>query len=246
MTDPALYDDEILMRRVDGELTPEAGAAIDAAAAADPALARRLEQLRGLRTLTREAFPAAPDPRDADLARRIAGGAAQPRPWTARLADGVRDAFAPRRLAVWGGAAAACFVLGLGVGRLGQDRAPEGFALASDGTIAGADLVRVLDRGLAADGADAGGRAVGLTFRDADGRWCRTFTAAESGVAGLACRGGAGWRMQVLAPFEPSGSEVRTAASDIPDAVLAAVDAAIAGETLDAAAEARARDAGWR
>jgi hypothetical protein len=28
--------------------------------------------------------------------------------------------------------------------------------------------------------------------------------------------------------------------------VLAAVDALIAGETLDAAAEARARDAGWR
>ncbi|CAN7413137.1 hypothetical protein [Brevundimonas sp. LjRoot202] len=245
MTGPAPFDDEILMRRVDGELTPEAGAAIDAAAAADPALARRLEQLRGLRTLTREAFPAAPDPRDAGLARLIAGGAVRPEPWTAPLAGRLRDAFAPRHAAIWGGAAA-CFVLGLAVGWSGQDRTPDGFAVAAGGAIADAGLVRVLDRGLAADAADAEGRAVGLTFRDAGGRWCRTFQAAEAGVAGLACREGAGWGMQVLAPFEPSGSEVRTAGADTPDAVLSAVDALIAGETLDAAAEARARDAGWR
>ena len=244
MTD--LYDDEILMRRVDGELTPEAGAAIDAAAAADPALARRLEQLRGLRTLTREAFPAAPDPRDAGLARLIAGGAARREPWMERLTGGLREAFAPRHAPVRGGAAAACFVLGLTVGWLGQDRTPEGFAIAPDGSIADAALVRVLDRGLAADGADAEGRAVGLTFRDTDGRWCRTFRAGDAGVAGLACRSGEDWRMQALAPFQVAASEVRTAGNDTPPAVLAAVDALIAGETLDAGAEARARDAGWR
>ena len=237
-----LYDDEILMRRVDGELSPEAGAAIDAAAAADPALARRLERLRGLRTMAREVFPATADPRDADLARLIAGGVARPEPWTTRL----REAFAPRHAAVWGGVAAACFVLGLSVGWLGQDRTPEGFAVAADGGLADAGLVRVLDRGLAADGADARGRAVGLTFRDAEGRWCRTFQAGEAGVAGLACRDGEAWAMEALAPFRASATEVRTAGADTPAAVLAAVDAVIAGETLDAAAEARARDAGWR
>ncbi len=245
MTLPPAFDDEILMRRVDGELTPEAAAAVDAAAAADPALARRLDALRALRTLARDAFPVAPDPRDAELARRIAG-AERSGSWAARLADSVREAFAPRHLPIWGAAAATAFVLGLGVGLLGEGRAPAGLTIASDGTIADAELTSVLDRRLAVDGADAGGRAVGLTFRNAEGRWCRTFTAAEAGVAGLACRGGEGWRMQVLAPFEPSGSEVRTAASDIPDAVLGAVDAAIAGETLDAGAEARARDSGWR
>lgn len=245
MTDPTLYDDEILMRRVDGELTPEAGAAIDAAAAADPALARRLDQLRGLRTLAREAFPAAPDPRDAGLARLIRDGASRPEPWTARLAAGLREAFAPRYAPVWGGAAAACFVLGLTVGWLGQDRRPDGFVVAYGGAIADADLVRVLDRGLAADGMDGEGRAVGLTFRDADGRWCRTFQAGAAGVAGLACRREGDWRMQALAAFQPSGAEVRTAGADTPAAVLAAVDALIAGETLDAGAEARARDAGW-
>lgn len=241
MTGP--FDDEILMKRVDGELTPEAGAAIDAAAAGDPALARRLERMRGLRALAGEAFPAAADPRDAGLARLIMEGR---RSWMGRLAGGLGAAFAPRHAPVWGATAAAAFVLGLGVGWLGRDRPPEGFALAADGGLADGALVRVLDRGLAADGADAEGRAVGLTFRDADGRWCRTFTAGQAGVAGLACREDAGWRMRALAPFRPSGSEVRTAGADIPEVVLAAVDAAIAGETLDAAAEGRARDAGWR
>jgi hypothetical protein len=244
MTGP--YDDDILMRRVDGELTPEAGAAIDAAAAADPALARRLEQLRGLRTLAREAFPAAPDPRDAELTRMIMAGAASSGAGRGRLADAVRAAFAPRHAPVWGAVAAASFVLGLSIGWLGQDRAPDGFALAADGTVADADLVRVLDRGLAADGADAEGRAVGLTFRDGEGRWCRTFRAGEARVAGLACRRDDGWRLEALAAFRPSGGEVRTAGADTPPAVLAAVDALIADETLDAAAEARARDAGWR
>lgn len=242
MTDP--FDDEILMRRIDGDLTPEAGAAIDAAAAADPGLARRLAQLRGLRTLAREAFPAAADPRDADLARLIA--ADRPEPATARLADRLRAAFAPRHAPVWGAAAAASFALGLSIGWLGQERAPQGFALAADGGLADARLVRVLDAGLAADGADAQGRAVGLTFRDSDGRWCRTFQAGEAGVAGLACRAGDAWRLEALAAFQPSASEVRTAGAETPPAVLAAVDALIADQTLDAAAEARARDAGWR
>ncbi|GAA0867465.1 hypothetical protein GCM10009116_00380 [Brevundimonas basaltis] len=244
MTDP--FDDEILMRRVDGELSPEAGAAIDAAAAADPALARRLERLRGLRTLAREAFPAASDSRDADLARMIAAAPARREPWTARLSRTARAAFAPRHAPLWGAAAAASFVLGLSVGWLGQDRAPGGFVVAADGSLADAALVRVLDDGLAGDGLDAGGRAVGLTFRDADGRWCRTFRSGQAGVAGLACRNNGVWRLEALAPFQPSSSEVRTAGADTPAAVLAAVDALIADETLDAAAEAEARDAGWR
>lgn len=245
MTVPDAFDDEILMLRIDGELTPEAAAAIDAAAAGDPTLARRLERMRDLRALAREAFPAAPDPRDADLARMIAAGAPRTAPWRG-LADVLREAFSLRHVPVWGGAAAACFVVGLTVGWLGQDRAPAGFTVASDGTIADAALVRVLDRGLAVDGADGEGRAVSLTFRDGTGRWCRTFQAAKDGVFGLACRHDGDWRIQALAPFQASESEVRTAGADTPPAVLAAVDALIAGDTLDAAAETQARDAGWR
>ena len=239
------YDDEILMRRVDGELTPEAVAAIDAAAAADPALAARLQALRSLRALARQAVPLAPDPRDADLARMIAAAPARPS-LAARLSERLTAAFAPRHLPVWGVLAAACFVLGLSFGWLGANAPERGFTVDPQGTLADAALVRVLDTRLTADGADDGGRAVGLTFRDADGRWCRTFQSAEAGVAGLACREADLWRLQALAPFQPAAGDLRTASADIPAPVLAAVDAVLADDPLDAAAEARARDAGWR
>ncbi|MBU3974262.1 MAG: hypothetical protein KKE42_10755 [Alphaproteobacteria bacterium] len=244
MTPDTRYDDETLMRRVDGELSPEAGAALDAAAAGDLALAARLATLRSLRTRVREAVPLASDPRDRDLARLIAA-APGPSPLAGRLLDRLRDAFSPPRAPLWAGLAAACFVVGLSIGWLGGDRAGAGFTVDRGGVIADAGLVRVLDSRLTSDGADADGRAVGLTFRDAEGRWCRTFQAGEAGVAGMACREDGGWTMQALAPFHASSGELRTAAADIPAPVLAAVDAAIAGDALDAAAETAARDAGW-
>lgn len=239
------YDDETLMRRVDGELTAEAGADIDAAAAADPALAARLEAMRSLRSLAREAAPLAPDPRDRDLARLIASAQA-PQPLSRRLAEALRAAFAPRHAPLWGGLAAASFVLGLSFGWMGASAPPAGFAVDRSGAIVDTALVRVLDSRLTADGADAMGRAVGLTFRDADDRWCRTFQSGKAGVAGLACREADTWRLQALAPFQLASGELRTASADIPAPVLAAVDAVLAEDPLDAAAEARARDAGWR
>ncbi len=235
------FDDETLMRRVDGELTPEEGAAIDAAAAADPALAERLAALRSLRTLTREAFPAQADPRDDALAALIAGVAPVRGPsWSDRL----KAAFAPSLLPVWAAGAAAAFVLGLMVG--GPDGST-GFVVGPQGQIADANLIRVLDQRLAGQGVDDQGRAVGLTFRDNEGRWCRTFSAGGDGVAGLACREEGGWAVRALAPFTAAAPDaIRMASAGIPAPVLAAVDAAQAGDTLDAAAEARARDSGWK
>jgi len=239
------YDDETLMRRVDGELTPQAGADIDAAAAADPALAARLEALRSLMSLAHEAVPLGPDPRDRDLARLIAAAPAR-QSLAARLAEALGAAFVPRHAAFWGGLAAASFVLGLSFGWLGAGAPEAGFGVDRSGAIADAALVRVLDSRLTADGADSQGRAVGLTFRDADDRWCRTFQSGQAGVAGLACREAGIWRLQALAPFQPTAGDLRTASADIPPPVLAAIDAALADDPLDAAAEARARDAGWR
>lgn len=235
-------DDETLMRRVDGELSADAAAAVDAAASADTALAARLAALRALGSAAREAFPATTDRRDADLTRLIAGaGARRTRPGWRTALDGV---FQPRHALAWGGVAAACFVVGMMVGQFGAGP-PAGFAVGRNGEIADVGLVRVLDRGLAADGADRQGRAVDLTFRDDEGRWCRTFHAGKAGVAGLACREDGRWAMRALAAYAAPGGEIRTAASETPAAVLAAVDAA-GGETLDAAAEARGRDGGWR
>jgi hypothetical protein len=238
------FDDETLMRRADGELSPGRAGEVDAAAAADPALAARLAAFRGNRAAAREAFPIAPDPRDAELMRMIAGGSTKKAApgWAQRL----KAALAPQAAPIWGGLAAACFVGGLAIGWLGQGATPEGFAVQPGGVIADAGLVRVLDQRLAADGADAQGRAIGLTFRDAEGRWCRTFQAGEAGVAGLACRRDGHWVVQALAPFAAASTEVRTASSETPAVVLAAVDETLAGETVAGGDEAKARAAGWR
>lgn len=238
------YDDEILMRRIDGELSAQEGERIDAEALSDPELAARLARMRALRAAAREAFAVQPDPRDQALARLIAGAEPVATPWT-KLARALGEAFAPRRAALWGGLAVATFIGGLMIGPLLAGR-NDSFVLAPGGEIADAGLIRVLDHRLASEGADGDGRAVVLTFRDGDGRWCRTFQAGEAGVAGLACRENDAWSLRALAPSAAGPGEIRTAGADTPAAVLAAVDASLAGDVLDAVAEAEARDAGWR
>lgn len=235
-------DDEILMRRVDGELHPTEARAVDAAAEADPTIAARIAALRGTRTAAAGAFPAATDARDRDLARMIAASR-RPSPLEG-IGRALAEAFAPRRALIWGGLATAAFVGGLALGPLLGGRS--GGLRVEGGALADPGLVRVLDTRLNADGADGAGRSVGLTFRDGEGRWCRTFRAAEAGVAGLACRRDDGWAMQVLAALPPSSGDIRMAGSDTPEAVLDVVDATIAGETLGAAEEAQARNGGWR
>ncbi|KIC59013.1 hypothetical protein RM53_07465 [Brevundimonas nasdae] len=237
------YDDETLIRRIDGEMPVAERDRIDAAAESDADLAARLAALRTTDAAACAAFPIQSDARDVDLARLIMASSATPMRsagWKLWLGQ----AFAPRSAVIWGGLATAAFVAGLLIAPSLQGSA--GFALANNGVVLDTGLVRVLDTRLAGDGADAQGRAVGLTFRDGEGRWCRTFTTAREGVAGLVCRDGGAWRLQALAPAAASTGELRTASSDTPALVLQAVDAAIAGDAADAAAEHRARDGGWR
>lgn len=239
------YEYEFLMRGIDGELTPEQGARIDADAEADADLADRLRSMRSLRTAAREAFPARPDPRDQALARLIVGAdRSQVSRW-AGLRRAVAAAFEPRRAGLWGGLAVATFVAGVFAGPLLKGPEPA-FTIAPGGEIADSGLVDVLNSRLAADGADAQGRAVTLTYRDTDGNWCRTFRAGDADIAGLACRQEGRWTIQAVAPLGQAGGEIRTAAADIPPVILSAVDASLGSETLDPLTEARARDAGWR
>lgn len=238
------YSDETLMRWIDGELSVEDAAHIKAAAATDEALAHRLEALQVLRVAAREAFPAAPDPRDAALARLIATqGEASPT-WAGRAMAWLADAFAPRRAPVWAGLTAAAFVSGVALGPM-LVGAGDGLTVQTGGAVSDEELTRVLETRLVADGADNKGRAIGLTFQNRDGDWCRTFTLGETRLAGLACREDGDWAIKALAPVTGPSGEIRTAASETPEAILAAVDVTIAGETVDAVNEARARDTGW-
>lgn len=237
-----VFDDETLMRRADGELSAQQADDVDAAVASDPATAGRLASFRTDRKTARDAFPIVPDPLDAELARLVASvGRKNSHGWIERL----KAAFVPAQAPIWGGLATACFVGGLAVGWLVLGQNEPGFSVDPSGDITNAGLVKVLDQRLASDGADGQGRAVILTFRNADGQWCRTFQAGEAGVAGLACHHEGGWAMAALAPFKSQSGEVRTASSDTPAVILAAVDAMISGETLDGENEIKARAAGW-
>lgn len=114
--------------------------------------------------------------------------------------------------------------------------------------VARGELARGLDTALASEPAGDAALAIGLSFRDDEGRVCRSFVQRAGGeLAGLACREGDRWTVPVLSRVGGSGEgELRQAASGIPPEVQAAIDARLDGEVFDAEAERAARDAGWR
>lgn len=143
--------------------------------------------------------------------------------------------------AAWGGMAAT-LVLGT---LLGTRLAPsDGDGLDRGRLVATGSIARALEHQLAST--TDGPVAVQVSFKARDGRYCRSFSTAAS--AGLACREADGvWALQQVAAATslPSGG-LRQAASALPPTVLAAMDAAMAGEALNAEQERAVRDAGWR
>jgi len=238
---------EKLIAYADGELGPEERAEVERALAADPALREKLAAHTRVRAQLAQAFDGTlrePVPRRlSDILNPLTQGASEPAAATATVVD-----LAQRRdvkAAIWSGrewgAMAASLAAGLVIafGVAGAN-APM-MAVTDHGVSARGALARALDTQLAAD-ADARVR-IGLTFRDQSGLYCRTFDLTQSDTSGLACREEGGWRIDMTAAHA-GGGEVRMAGSA--EEILAAVDARIAGEPLDADAEARARDADWR
>jgi len=229
-------DDEKLMAFADGELTGAEHAEIEAALAEDAGLRERLEAHRAMRTRLSSAFDGAlTEP----VPQHLLDAAQKPR--QAEVID-----FAARRAAKWSfrewGAMAASVALGLviGVGTMQQQAQPM-FATAAEGLVARGALSQALDTQLASD--EAGAVRIGLSFRDQDGDYCRTFDLTQGGASGVACREDDGWRIPLISGAA-SGGEIRQAGASAE--VLAAVDAMIAGDPLDAEAERAARDGDWR
>lgn len=229
-----MTDDPDFYAWLDGELPQPQASAMAARVAADPELAAFAEQHQALAGRLDAAF---------------APVLAAPLPDSLRQAAGFRDAdiidFAEalerrRRWSVAGLAAAASLALGLAIGvtlpRDGGSFRSEGGQLAAAGA-----LGEALDRQLASAG-DSGGIRMGLTFREKDGRYCRTFTAAAQ--SGLACRLGDSWLLEGLVRNKAPAGEYRMAAGQNP-ALAAIVDAHIGGEPLDAEAEALQVEQGW-
>jgi len=228
---------ENLSAFVDGELPPREMERIAALLATRPDLdawVKRQETLRaGIRNSLSDLAAAPPSEK---LMRVIETA---PISWRWRLQQIWRGT-AIKVLAPAGVALAMGLLIGIGLTPPG-DIASRGGQVVAQGALASA-----LDKGLASEGAPASGPRIGITFRDRDGRYCRSFdTDAQSGFA---CHGNMGWGIAMLAarPNGESSGPYHMAGSEMPDVIRAAIAASIQGEPFDGTAEKTARDSGWR
>jgi hypothetical protein len=240
--------EDTLLAYVDGELDAAAREEVEAAIAADPQLAQRVQQEQGLRDMLRAAYdPALAEPMPARLLAAARGA-----PPAAKVVDLAAErasrkaAATPTRAWVGGwpqwGAMAACLVVGVFVGRSALI-APAGDAVATRGgpMVARGELA-------SAQSADAPVQ-IGLSFVSRGDEYCRTFLLRQGSAAGLACRHGDDWQLRVWAQDSAASAAaggLRMAASATPPAVLRAVDEQIQGSALDAEAERAALQRGWR
>ncbi len=241
------FSDEMLMAYADGELDLVARAEIEAAMSRDPKIAEAVERHRRMSALVRSAYDAVlaepvPD-RLANLVTRSRAGPVADLA-AARTARKARAKLRDVRLPQWG-ALAATLAIGLFVGVLLMRGAAAPYEETSTGLVARGVLEDALTTQLASATGNSDVR-VGITFVDRNRNYCRTFHMhRDAPIAGLACRSGDDWKLEVLATAPVHEGELRPAAA-MPMAVLHAVDAAIDGEPLNAAAEEAARNAGWR
>jgi anti-sigma factor RsiW len=231
--------DETLMAYADGELEPAAREAVESAMRKDPQLERRVAQHRALRQRVQAAYSA-----------ELAGAIPERLMSAAKGITRGRDTAAARRRWPAMGALAASVILGVGVGFLLWGRTGSPFMQSADGgLVARGGLAKALSNQLAAEQTRGNDVQIGVSFLAKSGGYCRTFVlSGAASPSGLACRHGAEWQIQTLsqaADGAVGGSEYRTAGTAMPAAILNAVEARIAGEPMDQAAEKAARQRGW-
>lgn len=243
--------EEMLMAYADGQLSGTDHDAVEAAMRTDPEVAAAVARQQRLRARLAEVFdPVLSEPVPDRLSALLH---AEP-----SIRDDVIDldaarsrrAVAPTRLRSWQwpAAMAASLVLGVLLSQAWLSRTEPALVMSADGALlARGELADGLDRQLASAPTTGSIVTVGLSFRSKSNGICRTFVLHRSAdVAGLACRTNAGWSLPVVAAMAKAhGDGMQPAASDMPAAVLAEVDARIEGDPLDAQTERSARDSGW-
>jgi hypothetical protein len=238
-----MVEDEKFFAWLDGELGEADAAEMEAKVAADPRLTRAADEHRRMQARLTSAFDSV---LDAPVPERIAAAA------RARPPADVLD-FAAKRTArnkrPWGSppqwaAMAATLAIGVLVGTNLPNRADNASVqIQGGGMVAAGDLARALETQLAS-APTAGEAKIGVTFRDASGAVCRSFTAQAA--SGLACRERDGWQVRGLfAAPDGQSTDYRMAAGMDPN-LAGLIDSSMAGEPFDAAAEKAAREKGWR
>lgn len=224
-----MTQDELVIAYVDGELDSDARTRFETKLAADPALAAKVARHRRLAQEVNATYAAVlTEPAPPHLVAVA----------TAANDMGARRAGAP----AWAGIAASLAV-GFVVGGLLWPKS-EPLVASDEGLLAKGRLAQALSVQLAGE---PGPVQIGLSFKTAEGRYCRTFQSAPDHLAGLACREGEGWVARTVTSWRPRPrTAYRMAGDDTPAEIVATVDALIAGQALDAAAERDARGRGWR
>jgi len=238
------YDDEILMAYVDGELDARRSGEIGAAAEKDPALARRVEELRALRARVAGAFtPVLNQPVPERLARAAQANRGNVLQFPARPA---RAPAAPWQAREWI-AMAASLLLGAFISwkvLTPGEGAP--LVAGKDALVAHGELARALDQQLASEQRGEEAVLIGLTFKARDGNYCRSFEMRATRTAGLACRAGSEWQVTATDSSAPAQGQMQQASSALSPAILRAIEARVDGAALDAEAERGAQQTGWK
>jgi hypothetical protein len=253
-------DDAILSAYLDDELSGDEAGRLHDRLVGDPALARRLEEMRAANLAARSFFRAAdgePLPQGVlDLLNDEADSSTQERSEANVVrfpARGLWRYFQPP-VAIAASVALAVGFLAGDMAHRTQDADVPGLWLYAGTIPEASELYDFLESGISGvpQTLPSGihGRLI-LTFENKDSDWCRQLQlAAETGSAqALACRRQGAWQMEAVAydvEASPEGSYLAASSSTLP-ALDAAIDEQIGGgEPLDVEAEKLLISNSWR
>ncbi|MEQ5788750.1 hypothetical protein J3454_12675 [Erythrobacter sp. NFXS35] len=236
-----MVTDEIIAAFADGELEGADKAQVEAAIAADPLLARKVEAHRALKArLAAHYAPFAEGGVPPHIAALLESGGDERGTDTVDVvsfaAERQKRGLAPflRRWATIAGPALAASLV-LALWQPWQGETPEGYA--------GGKLAAALDTQLAANQSLDADTRILLSFERQGGGLCRAWRGADAG--GIACRDDTGWKIErQFALDEAASGQFRQAGSEA-DLLAAAQDMAASG-ALDAAGERAARERNWQ
>lgn len=257
------FSDETLMAYADGELDEETRQQVELAMRHDSSLVRRVARLRAARdegVYADQRNPSGGRARQGANVVQLAAVRAQ------RLAAQQAVRKATRRRWSWPewSALGLVMVLGLAAGKFGLARwqpnwfsgepapVPTEVVSRNGWLVAQGKLAAVLSQQLGGAAAQAEGEVrVGLSFLSNEGTYCRSFTLVgiTQDLVGIACRASEEWRIPVLvqnARPMPSTGGYRMAGTEMPTALLEAIDQRIVGGMLDTRAELEALRRNWQ
>lgn len=227
------FDPQTIAAFVDGELDEVAARRIEREAEHDAALAAEIARHRALKSALVQHYAPVADEPVPDRLRALLADDDKVVSLSARRAT-VRARFG----AMHWGAMAAALILGLTVGL--RPWMPAADVATDKGMlVAAGPLAEALDTQLASNQPAGAPVRIGLSFRDREGRYCRSFESAN--IDGISCREEGRWSLERTLRGQQS-SDYRQASSG---ELASAAAQMMAGEPLDAAAERLARSKGW-